>query len=63
MHWCRHDPDGEGGSEVKSILVTIMLLAAAIAIYNATIGGDNGTKALVENGGGRMNAVIQSIDP
>jgi hypothetical protein len=48
---------------MKSILITLLLLLVAIGVYNSTIGGDDGTKAKVRQGGGRINSVIQQIDP
>lgn len=48
---------------MKEILVTVMLLIVVIALYNATIGGADGGKKRVRDGGSRINVTIQSISP
>lgn len=48
---------------MKQLLVTILLLAAALWIYIGTIGGEDGTEARVREGGNRFNVSIRSIDP
>lgn len=48
---------------MRAILVTVMLIVVAIAIYNATVGGENGTQQQVKDTGGRMNVTIQQISP
>jgi hypothetical protein len=53
----------EGGVQLKSILITIMLVIVVVSIYNHVVGGSTGTKQQVTNSGGRINGTIQSIDP
>jgi hypothetical protein len=48
---------------LRSILMTVMLVMVAIVIYNAVVGGPDGTNQQVKNSGGRINLTIQSIDP
>lgn len=48
---------------MKQMLAVLLLLAAAIGIYSATVEGNGGTGEKVRDGGSRINAVIQSIDP
>ncbi|MFK7694424.1 hypothetical protein [Paenibacillus sp. HJGM_3] len=48
---------------MKQLLMTCLLLAVIVLIYNATIGGGNGTKAMVRTRGQVVGASIQSIDP
>jgi len=55
---------GIGGvAKVKTILMTVMLVLVAIAIYTTTIGGAGGSLETVRNTGGKMNETIQRIDP
>ncbi len=48
---------------MKVILVCIMLIIAAIAIYSNVIGGEDGSKEMVRDRGSRVNQAIQSINP
>ncbi|WP_409342605.1 hypothetical protein [Paenibacillus sp. MBLB4367] len=48
---------------MREILITVMLIIVVIAIYNTTIGGPGGSKQNVRDGGARVNATIQRINP
>lgn len=48
---------------MREILITVMLLIVIIVLYNATIGGPDGSKQHVRESGGRVNATIQRINP
>ncbi|MFD0698156.1 hypothetical protein ACFQZT_29195 [Paenibacillus sp. GCM10027628] len=48
---------------MRSILVTVMLIMVAILIYSHVVGGSNGTRQQVSDGGARINDTIQKIDP
>jgi hypothetical protein len=48
---------------MRSILITAMLIIVVIVIYNSTVGGTNGTKQAVRNGGSSINESIQNINP
>ncbi|WP_260115384.1 hypothetical protein [Paenibacillus hexagrammi] len=40
-----------------------MLILVVIMIYNSTLGGSSGTRQQVKDSGGRLNTVIERIDP
>ncbi|MDF2926648.1 MAG: hypothetical protein K0R57_5562 [Paenibacillaceae bacterium] len=48
---------------MKEILATILLLAAALLIYISTIGGEGRMEENVQNGGGRVHAAIERLNP
>jgi len=48
---------------MRQILMTVMLVLVVIAIYMATIGGENGMQSSVRATGGRLNGTIESINP
>lgn len=48
---------------MRSILVSVMLVLAALVIYNAVVAGPTGTKQLIKEGGGSINGTIERLDP
>lgn len=50
-------------SEMRSMLMTVMLIIVAVTIYNSTVGGQGGTKEKVKDSGGKVNISIESINP
>lgn len=48
---------------MKQLLITCLLLIVMVVLYNGTIGGGNGTKSVVRDGGNTVGSRIQSIDP
>jgi hypothetical protein len=50
-------------SAMRAILMTVMLITVAVALYLATVGGAGGTGQAVKQIGGKMNGVIESMNP
>jgi len=48
---------------MRSILIMVMLVIAAIAVYNGTIDSAGGTKEAVRDRGGSVNDTIQNLNP
>jgi hypothetical protein len=48
---------------MRSILITVMLILVALAIYNAVVAGPTGTRRLITEGGGKINGTIERMDP
>lgn len=48
---------------MKEILATLLLILAVILIYVNTIGGSDGMESKVRNGGGRIHATIERLNP
>lgn len=48
---------------MKEMLAALLLLAAVILIYTSTVGGDEGMETKVRNGGGRIHAAVERLNP
>lgn len=48
---------------MRTILISVLFIIAAIVIYESVIGGDDGTKRKVGEAGSRMNSRIQQMSP
>lgn len=48
---------------MRSILTVLLLLIAMMALYEETIGGDDGAQNRVKERGGRIHEDIGRIDP
>ena len=47
---------------MRTILMTIMLIIVSIAIYNSTVGGEEGAKQKVKENGLQINHSIERIN-
>lgn len=48
---------------MKEMLAAVLLIAAVVLIYMSTVGGDEGMENKVRNGGGRVQATIERLNP
>ncbi|WP_171687528.1 hypothetical protein [Paenibacillus planticolens] len=48
---------------MRSILVTVMLIAVVVVLYNSIVGGSMGTRKQVGHSGAKINGTIERIDP
>lgn len=48
---------------MRQILAAMLLVWAVLLIYMSTIGGDDGMEEKVRNGGGRIHATIERLNP
>ena len=48
---------------MRALLMSVMLLIAAVVIYMQTIGGETGAKKQIRESGQRINQTIEQINP
>lgn len=48
---------------MRAILISVLLIIVAIAVYNATIGGEGGMKSQLNQSGNTMNERIRQMSP
>ncbi|MBJ6361532.1 hypothetical protein ACFOQM_09560 [Paenibacillus sp. GCM10012307] len=48
---------------MRSILISVLLIAAIIVIYTDSFRGDGGAEQLINGSGSRMSRMIEGIDP
>ncbi|XEC94135.1 hypothetical protein AB6A23_22905 [Paenibacillus tarimensis] len=48
---------------MRNILMSVVLLAAVVALYLSVYGGEAGTEKQVRNSGSAMSGMIRGIDP
>lgn len=48
---------------MRKLLVSMLLIILAAALYMSTIGGDNGAKEMIRQSGQRASEAIMRMDP